>query len=166
MPRDIIRKLELKPHPEGGYYSETYRSAEMMNHSRLPSRYSGDRNFCTAIYFLITDSEHSNIHKLASDEIFHFYSGDPALLLQLGPDGAAGEHTLGPDIERGHSPQVLVRAGTWQGVYVKPGGSWTLMGCTVSPGFDFSDFELGKREGLLKQYPEWEESILKLTGPG
>lgn len=159
----IIELLQLKPHPEGGYYRETYRSDEIIPPEALPERYSGARNFSTAIYYLLTPGTHSTLHRLKSDEVFHFYTGDPVLMLLLFPDGSSRTVTLGHDIKNGHTPQLVVPRNTWMGGLLMKGGKFALLGTTVSPGFDFDDFEIGRREELIKKYPSQIELISKLT---
>jgi predicted cupin superfamily sugar epimerase len=139
----IIRLLDLRPLPqEGGYYSETHRASRLTPESALGSEYIGDRNASTAIYFLITPQEYSALHILPSDEVFHFYLGDPVEMLQLHPDGSANVHTLGTDLLADMRPQVVVPGHTWQGCRLKAGGQFALLGCTVTPGFDFRDFHV------------------------
>jgi predicted cupin superfamily sugar epimerase len=145
--------LGLRPHPEGGYFAETYRSA----------RNAGERALSTAIYFLITAESPSRMHRVASDEIWHFYRGDALEMLQLHPDGSSCVVAIGPRIEDGEHPQVLVRAGVWQGVRVAAGGRYALVGATVTPGFDFADFAMGDRGELLASYPDRAEPIAALT---
>lgn len=160
---ETIKLLNLKPHPEGGYYRETYRADESIPPDALPERYSGRRNFSTAIYYLLTPETFSSIHRLKSDEIFHFYLGDPVLVLLLFPDGTSKRIPLGNDILRGHLPQLVVPRNTWMGALLMKGGKFALMGTTVSPGFDFDDFETGNREELIKKYPSEAELIARLT---
>ena len=160
----IIGKLGLKPLPhEGGFYRETYRSAEKIPHTALPPRFSSDRAFSTAIYYLLTPDTHSALHRLLSDEIFHFYCGDAVIMLHLYPDGSSKVITLGGKIDAGEHPQVMVPAGTWQGAFLKSGGRFALMGTTVAPGFEFSDYEAGNRRLLMEYYPEHRDLITKLT---
>ncbi len=162
--KDIIEKLALKPHPkEGGFYCETYRSTEKIPRDALLGKYSIDKAFSTAIYFLITPDTYSALHRLPTDEIFHFYLGDPVVMLRLYPDGSSELITVGAGIEKGERPQVVVPAGTWQGAFLKPGGRFALMGTTVAPGFDFPDYETGNRSLLIKQYPTRKDLIIKLT---
>ena len=162
--KDIIKKLTLKPHAkEGGFYRETYCSTEKIPHTALPDRYGADKAFSTAIYFLITSDTFSALHRLPTDEIFHFYLGDPVTMLRLHPDGSSELITLGKKIEAGECPQVVVPAGTWQGAFLKSGGKFALMGTTVAPGFDFSDYETGNRLRLIEQYPRHKDLIIKLT---
>jgi predicted cupin superfamily sugar epimerase len=159
---DLIRLLRLQPHPrEGGWFRETYRADEVL--AGLPGRYGGGRAVSTAIYYLLTPGTCSALHRLASDEVFHFYRGDPVRMLQLFPDGQGREVVVGPQIERGQSPQVVVPRGVWQGSLLEPGGAFALLGCTVAPGFDFADYEHGKREELIRQYPAFADLIRRLT---
>jgi len=159
----IIELLGLKPHPEGGYYRETYRSDEKIPRSALPSRYAGDRNAGTAIYYMLTPETFSAMHRIKTDEIFHFYLGDPVTMLQLHPDGRGETITLGGDIEAGHCLQCVVPKNVWQGMCLDQDGKFTLMGTTVAPGFDFDDFEIGNRDELIKKYPEHKKLINRLT---
>ena len=164
--REIIRKLSLKPLPgEGGFYRETYRSEEKIPMKGLPARYSSAKSFCTAIYYLLTPDTCSALHRLCSDEIFHFYLGDPVSMLQLHPGGTSQLLTLGQDVEKDEHLQVVVSRGTWLGALLNEGGRFALMGTTMAPGFDFSDYEHGSRQELIRQYPDRKELILKLT-PG
>jgi predicted cupin superfamily sugar epimerase len=161
---EIIQLLGLQPHPqEGGYFAETYRSQEAIPGPALPNRYPSKRSFGTAIYYLLTPDTVSALHKLESDEIFHFYLGDPVTMLQLHPDTSTSVITLGQDILAGQQLQVVVPRGTWQGSLLQEGGDFALLGCTVAPGFDYRDYESGDRDDLLKEYPEHEELIVRLT---
>jgi predicted cupin superfamily sugar epimerase len=161
---DLKQMLGLQPLPtEGGYYAESYRSDEKLPGGCLPKRYTGERCFGTAIYFLLTVENFSALHKLASDEIYHFYLGDPVELLLLRDDGSGEIVTMGNNLNRGMRPQLAVPRGTWQGSRVKPGGSFALLGTTVSPGFAFADFELANRDSLLASYPDFSEMIQRLT---
>ena len=160
----IIEMFKMKPHPaEGGYYAETYRSSERIAKSSLPERYNGDRAFCTAILFLLTSKTVSKLHRLRSDEIFHFYLGRPVSMLLLFPDNPSRVVTLGPDLIKGQLQQFVVTKDTWMGCFVQPPGRFALIGTTVSPGFEFDDFEAADRQQLLSQYPSQEDLILKLT---
>lgn len=148
---------------EGGYYAETYRSEDVLRPESLHSRYSGPRAVATAIYYLLEPGTFSELHRVASDEIFHFYLGDPVEMVQLWPDGSCRQVTIGADLERGMTPQVVVPRGVWQGSRLASGGQFALLGCTVSPGFDYADYESGSRELLIREYPEARELILALT---
>jgi predicted cupin superfamily sugar epimerase len=125
---DIIARLDLKPHPEGGHYRETFRDADADGRARS-----------TAIYFLLRRGERSHWHRIDAVEVWHYYAGD-ALTLHIADDGGMRSITLGPDIASGEIPQAIVPAGAWQAAETT--GDWTLVGCTVAPGFDFSTFEL------------------------
>lgn len=161
---EIIALLGLEPHPaEGGHYRETWRSPEQVAAEALPARYGAARSVGTAIYYLLTPDTFSHIHRLRSDEVFHFYLGDPVEMLQLpdGEDGAVVE--IGPDLTAGQRPQVLVPAGVWQGARLKPGGRFALLGCTVAPGFEFADYEHGQRTALLQSWGDHADLIEALT---
>jgi uncharacterized protein len=160
---DIITILDLQPHPEGGYYRETYRADLTLPTDTLPTDYAGPRNVCTGIYYLLTPGTFSAMHRVRSDELFHFYLGDPVDLLELSPDGAGHITTLGTDLLAGHTSQHLVRAGAWQGTCLQSGSEFALMGCTVAPGFAFEDFELGDRTMLQSRWPTWSDAIALRT---
>lgn len=164
--REVIDLLGLQPHPEeGGFFRETYRAGESVPLAGLPDRYPGERNHCTAIYYLLTPETCSHMHRLRTDEIFHFYVGDPCEMLQLHPDGSGEVVILGHDIRQGQRPQVVVPRGSWQGMRLLPGGAFGLMGCTVAPGFDFADYEHGDRTLLAADHPAFEDRIVRLTAP-
>lgn len=160
----IIKHFKMQPLPhEGGFFIETYRAAEMLKKEILPAGLSGDRNISTVILYMLTAKTVSLMHRLKCDEMFHFYLGDPVTMLQLHSDGSSEIITLGQDILNGQKVQVLVPKGTWQGAFIRAGGKFSLMGCSVAPGFDQADFELGDRETLLAKSPDMRELILKLT---
>jgi hypothetical protein len=161
---ELIAFLQLQPHPrEGGYFRETYRAGEDFAPHALPGRYGGARAHKTAIYYLLTPTTFSALHRLATDEIFHFYLGGPVRMLQLYPDGQGRQLVLGPDVLGGQQVQVVVPRGVWQGSLLEPGGDFALLGCTVAPGFDYADYEAGRREELLARYPAFAEMIRRLT---
>jgi uncharacterized protein len=152
--QQIIERLNLKPLPEeGGYFAETYRSSEMLDH--LPGRYPNSRCVGTAIFYLLTSETVSKFHRLRSDEMWHFYQGDAVDLVMLKAYGDAEVVRLGSDIMNGERSQVVVPHGVWQGARLIEGGSWALMGCTVAPGFEFVDREMTTSEKLLKSHPKW-----------
>jgi predicted cupin superfamily sugar epimerase len=160
----IIKFFKMQPlRQEGGYYVETYRSAERIKKEALPGRFAGDRNIGSIILYLLTAKTISLLHRLKSDEIFHFYFGQPVTMLHLHPDGKSEIITLGHNILKEQKVQVVVPAGVWQGAFVQPGGKFALLGCSVAPGFEEEDFELGNRNDLLNKYPDLREMILKLT---
>ena len=157
-----IEHLQLQPHPEGGFFRETYRAHENMLENELPDRFSGKRSFSTAIYFLLRSQDRSHFHRIKSDELWHFHAGTSLTLYLLRQDGLT-KHILGTDIEKGESLQVVVPANTWFGAKVNDADSFTLAGCTVAPGFDFDDFELATRAELLQEFPDQKEIIKLLT---
>lgn len=160
---ELIRSLDLKPHPEGGYYRETYRCDESIPHHCLPARFRGYRPYSTAIFYLLPTGAVSRLHRIASDEVWHFYLGGPFTVVELKPDGSSDHVVLGPDIFGGQRLQHVVKAGTWFGAYPNAGTDYSLVGCTVAPGFDFADFEIAKRKKLLAKYPREKEIIERLT---
>jgi uncharacterized protein len=156
--------LSLQPHPaEGGYFRETYRSADTVHKDRMPGRYPGARSFSTAIYYLLTPDTFSALHRLPTDEIYHFYLGDPIEMLQLLPDGSGRIIMLGNDILNGMQPQVVIPKGVWQGSRLLAGGDFCLLGATMAPGFEFEDYEPGNRESLISLYPQFSDKIQSLT---
>ena len=160
----MIERLGLVPHPaEGGYFAETYRSDEAVPASALPARYGRDKALATAIYYLITPATFSAMHRLASDEVFHFYAGDAVEMLQLASDGSHRVIRLGSDVEAGELPQAVVPKFVWQGSRLAPGGEWALLGTTVAPAFDYDDYEQGDRGKLIEAYPACEGMIRALT---
>lgn len=161
---ELIRRLGLVPHPkEGGFFRETYRADDTWPASALPARYGNDRRASTAIYYLLTPTTFSALHRLRSDEIFHFYLGGPVRMLQLLPDGSGRTVVLGPDLLAGQQLQVVVPHGIWQGSMLDAGGEFALLGCTVAPGFEYADYETGDRQQLLAQYPAFADTITRLT---
>lgn len=145
--KEMMQRLDLKPLPaEGGFYRETYRST-----------------VSTAIYYLVTPDNFSVFHRIKSDEVFHFYAGDPVEMIQLEEKGTITRIILGTNILSGNIPQVVVPKGVWQALKLQTGGKWALMGTTVAPAFEFKDFELGERRKMLSEFPKHRESILKFT---
>jgi len=161
---EVKQLLHLEPLAiEGGFFRETYRSRWNVSSEYLPDGFRGSRSIGTAIYYMITPETFSALHRLPGTEVFHFYLGDPAIMLQLRPDGSSCTVTLGPDLVQGHQPQVVVRGHVWQGCRLAPEGKWALMGTTMSPGFDYADYEIGEREQLCGQSPEVAELIKAYT---
>ena len=158
-----IEKLGLATHIEGGSYSQTYVAGTVIPQSQLPPAFHGPRPVSTAIYFLLEKGQFSAMHRIASDECWHFYYGDPLVVYDIDPEGRLTEHLLGNNPENNESFQCMVKAGHWFGARIKDNGAYSLVGCTVSPGFDFNDFELAQREALLQQYPQQEAIIRALT---
>jgi len=155
------KALSLVPHPEGGWYRETWRAAESIPHGALPAGFKGDRSAGTCIYFLLRGGFPSHLHRIASDEIWHWYQGAPISVHVLEPDGTYRELSIGQDPSAGQAFQAVVPAGAWFGAESR--GEWSLCGCTVSPGFDFADFELADRETMLVAFPDQKELIERLT---
>lgn len=159
----VIEKLGLEPLPEeGGFYRETYRDSGKIPASAL-MMHEGERSYSTCIYYLITPEEFSGLHAVKSTEVFHFYLGDPVEMLQISEDGSVQKTILGHDIFDQQSPQIVVEPGIWQGTKLVPGGKWALLGCTVAPGFEFSDFSEGTYENLSKKFPKWSALIKEYT---
>jgi predicted cupin superfamily sugar epimerase len=154
-----IKHLQLLPHPEGGYYKETYRS----QNSIILKDFGGSRNYSTAIYFLLEEKNFSAFHKIKSDEMWHFYGGDTLEVIEINLEGDLKITSIGKDLEKGETLQHVVPANIWFASRVKQGGKFSLVGCTVSPGFDFADFEMAKRNELIKTFPKHSEIIEELT---
>jgi len=164
--RRWIAALGLAPHPEGGFYRETYRAAGRIGKAGLPARYGGPRAYATLIYFLLRRGDVSRLHRLRSDEIWHFYAGGRLTLHLIDPRGRYRRIRLGPNPGRGERFQAVVPAGTWFGATVDAPAAYALVGCTVAPGFEFADFELGGRAGLLRRFPAHRRIIERLTAQG
>jgi len=158
----LIEQFQLLPHPEGGYYKETYRSKEIIQAAHLPSRFNGDRHFSTAIYFLLEQGNFSAFHRIESDECWHFYAGQPLLVHVIAHDGTLSTISLGNDITNGETFQFTVPAGCWFASECAPGSGFSFAGCTVSPGFDFHDFELADGAALAALYPQHANLIQRL----
>lgn len=158
-----INKLNLTKHPEGGHFKEVYRADELINNKFLPERYTGDRNYSTSIYFLLEGEDKSHFHKLKSDEIWHFYEGSSVSVYIIYPDGKLEIKKLGNNFDEREEFQVIIPRGTWFGAEVNDKNSFALFGCTVAPGFDFSDFELADKNKLISDFPQHEELIEKFT---
>jgi uncharacterized protein len=156
--QEIIALLGLSPHPEGGFYRETYRS------SRIGEFVFGERRAAsTAIYFLLLAGEPSCFHRIAPDEAWHYYAGAPAMLHLLDPVRGYRQWLLGSDLAVGQRPQWVVEGGCWQAAETT--GEWTLIGCTVAPAFQFADFQLADRRFLRESFPDWSDPIDRLTTP-
>lgn len=155
---EIKALLRLEPHPvEGGWYRRAYTSEGTLELER------GVRAHGTAIYYLLEEGTFSEMHVLSSDEIFHFYLGDPVEMLQLQPDGGSAVFALGPDLAAGQHVQLVVPAGAWQGTRLVEGGKVALLGCTVTPGFDFADYHSGSYAELAAKWPAEAARIKALT---
>jgi uncharacterized protein len=164
--KHLIKILNLQPlSGEGGLFRQTYKSAEHIPQDALPVRYSGEHAFVTAIYYLLTDhpDSFSAIHRLPTDEIYHFYLGDPVEMLLLYPDGGGQVVILGPDVFAGQQVQYVAPHSAWQGCRLQRGGRFALMGTTTAPGYENSDYVAGSRAILIQQYPAWTEWVSMLT---
>lgn len=160
--RDWIEGLQLLPHPEGGFYKETYRSEETYFQESLPQRYMGVRSFGTSIYFLLTQNDKSHFHRLQSDEIWHYHQGGAVEIHMIFSNGEYSMQCLGTELKSGQQLQVIIPRGTWFAAQVVV-GDFILVGCTVAPGFAFEDFELADRQSLLSAYPQHRTLIEQFT---
>ena len=163
--REIIDRFGLEPLPgEGGFYTRTHCSPGMIPREALPPGYQEPRPFSTAILYLLTPETFSALHMLPTEEIYHFYLGDPVQMLNLHPGGEAEIVTLGPDISSGQQVQWVVPKGTWQGSRLMSGGEYALLGATMCPGFDWPDMDLAEPDELIEAYPRYRDLIRRL-GP-
>ena len=156
----LIKHYDLQPHPEGGWYKQTYKSNELVPLTALPGRFGGDRVFSTAIYFLLEKGNFSAFHKIKSDECWHFYAGDPLKVFVIDQNDDLKTITLGNDVNKGERFQYVVPANCWFASRPAPGSEYSLVGCTVAPGFEFEDLELADGKNLSALYPQ-HSSIIK-----
>ena len=168
--KEVIELLDLKPlRIEGGFFRETYRSPEEVPTEVLSERYgksgTAGKALGTAIYYLLTPETLSTLHRLTTDEVYHFYLGDRITMLLLYPDRSSETITIGQEIGRGQKVQVVVPHGTWHGSFLGDGGRFALLGTTMAPGFDFSDYEPGDRASMIKKFPDRRKLIERLTKP-
>ena len=154
-----IKKLKLEKHPEGGYFTNTYASDKKID---FPD-FDGFRSTCTAIYYLLTGNQFASFHIMKSDEIWHFYSGSSLTLHMIDSKGEMEQILVGPNFNRGERFQVIIKSGCWFAASINNKNSYSLVGCTVSPGFDYRDWKLGDRKKLLEQYPQHKKIIKKYT---
>lgn len=162
--QEYIKTLQLEAHPEGGYFRRTYQSSILIPRHSLPNNFEGDRLAASAIYFLLTSDSFSAFHRLQADELWHFYAGSEVTLYLIHPDDTLQTLHLGNSLlNKTASFQVLIPAQTWFAAAVNTPDSYALVGCTLSPAFDFSDFELVDKADLLKRYPQHFEVIGRLT---
>jgi len=160
---ELITLLQLVRHPEGGWYRETYRASDIFSQKSLPERFNGSRSCCTAIYFLLERDDISVLHRIKSDELWFFHAGTALTIHVLTPAGFHQELHLGNNLQSGEMFQVVVPAGCWFGAEVSGEGEYALVSCTVAPGFDFADFEMGDKNALIGMYPCHSHVIEKLT---
>lgn len=165
-----IEKLGLRPHPEGGFFREVFASTDVFEMDNLPDRYPGDRRALSCIYFLLEVGSFSAFHRIESDELWHFHAGDPLTLFLLNPTTPEGESAnaltishMGPYVDQGQQFTAAIPHGNWFAARVDPGGSYSLVSCTVAPGFDYEDFYLAERDLLLTVFPEHASIIHQLT---
>jgi predicted cupin superfamily sugar epimerase len=158
-----IDTLNLRKHPEGGYYKEVYRSGEKFEITTLPRRYTSDRSFSTSIYFLLKSDDFSRFHRIQSDETWHFYHGSTIELFVLGKTGKLVRHLLGKNPEFGENFQFTIKRNQWFGGKVIDKNSYALLGCTVAPGFHFDDFELADRASLIADFPQHKIILQEMT---
>ena len=161
--QEIITQYQLQPHPEGGWYAQTYKSRELIPAAALPDRFGGARPFSTAIYFLLEQGNFSAFHRIKSDECWHFYAGYPLEVFMLQANGELEMITLGNDRSKGQLFQFIVPAQCWFASRPAPGGRFCFVGCTVAPGFDFSDFELANSDKLSEEFPQHKSIIRELS---
>jgi len=159
----IIEQYGLQPHPEGGFFTQTYRSAGLIPKAALPAEFAGERHFSTAIVFLLKENDFSALHRLRQDEVWHFYLGGALRLVMISPDGKFSETILGRNGSAADVVQTVVPAGFWFGAKPVEGAAFSFVGCTVAPGFDFADLELAERSDLLEKFPDLETIILSFT---
>lgn len=161
--QELVEQLELTEHPEGGFYKETYRSEGTIPQGELGKYFSGDRNYSTGIYFLLTSGNFSAFHRIKQDEMWHFYEGDPLIIHMIDEKGSYSSQVIGLDLSNGQVPQFVVPKDVWFASEVLDKGTYSLVGCTVSPGFDFEDFELADRETLSNKFPDHKNIIERMT---
>ena len=157
--QQLIAHYQLQAHPEGGFYSRTYASDELIPAHALPQRFTGNRFFSTAIYFLLEANQFSAFHRIKCDELWHFYAGVGLHIYVIYPDGRGEVLKLGNDVAKGYNFQQVVRAGCWFASKPVHNNGFSFVGCTVAPGFDFADFEMAEEEMLLNAYPQHQEWI-------
>ena len=160
----IIEMFKMKPlEPEGGYFVETSRAEETIKTEALPERYKSEKSLYTSILYLLTPDTQSMLHRLPTDEIYHFHLGDPVVMLQLHPSGQVELITLGHNLQAGERVQVRVPRGVWRGSVLRDGGTYALLGTTMAPGFDYADYEPGDRQQLTERFPGFADLIARLT---
>ncbi|MEQ9090895.1 MAG: cupin domain-containing protein [Balneola sp.] len=161
--QDLINNFKLQKHPEGGYFKETYRSDGVIPSEVLSKAINGDRNYCTGIYFLLTSDNFSAFHRIKQDEMWHFYEGAPLLVHMIDKEGNYSLQKIGLDFEDEQVPQFVVPKGVWFASEVMKSDSYSFVGCTVAPGFDFADFELAEKDSLISEFPKYSKIIARLT---
>jgi predicted cupin superfamily sugar epimerase len=160
--QELIDFYSLQVHPEGGYYKQSYRSDIVIDKKALPATFNGSRLISTAIYFLLPAGSFAAFHRIKSDELWHFYAGKPLHIHVIHPDGRYELLKLGSDFNQGQSYQLKVPAGVWFASEPSDKNGFSFVGCTVSPGFDFSDFEMASSSQLVEEYPDLRELVSRL----
>ena len=160
--KEWVERLGLLPHPEGGFFKESYRSSMSLSSDAIGDAFNGSRSISTGIYYLLTGTDFSALHRIASDEMWHFYAGSPLRVEGLHSDGTREDWVLSNELGHG-LPQAIVPAGVWFGSRLVNPDGFALVGCTVAPGFDFGDFEMGNRGQLQSAFPVHEKWIASLT---
>ena len=158
-----IEKLNLTEHPEGGFFAPAFRASEQISRGGLPDRFAGNRAIASSIYYLLKKGQFSTFHRLKSVEIWNFFEGDPLTIHVLDQLGALTEKRLGRDFDKGERFQVAIEAGDWFAAEQRGPGDFTLVGCTVAPGFEYEDMEIAGRVELLANYPQYKAIIERLT---
>ena len=158
-----IEKLALRPHPEGGFFKETYQSSEKIAKEALPNRFSTDHLFSTAIFFLLNNDDFSAFHRIKQDELWHFYDGSSITIHIIDQNASYSVQKLGINLDIGERPQLSVKAGCFFAVELNNKTSYSLTGCTVAPGFDFADFEMPTRDKLIALLPTHKNLIENFT---
>lgn len=158
-----IEKLHLAPHPEGGYFREIYRAEGVIPKDALPMRYNGGRAYSTTIYYLLESGDFSSLHRLKSDEQWFHIDGSALIIHSIDPKGNYTQRRIGKNLDNREQLHAVIPHGNWFGGTVEEVNSFSFVGCIVAPGFDFEDFELGKRDELMKQFPQHKALIEKLT---
>lgn len=159
----LISELNLLAHPEGGFYKETYRSEEIILEKHLPEKFEGNRNYCTSIYFLLKSDDFSAFHKINQDENWYFHEGSSLTIHQISTEGIYSKTILGSDISKGEVFQHTVPKNYWFGATVNNANTYSLVGCSVAPGFDFRDFILADKNELQKKFPNHKNIIEELV---
>jgi len=160
---DWVEELGLQAHPEGGYFAEVYRSEESVPGEVLPATFGASRHLATSIYYLLDGDSFSSLHRIKSDELWHFHAGSTLTIEGIAPTGERHSWQLGLDIGAGQRPMAVVPAGYWFGAHLQNVAGFALVGCTVSPGFDFEDFELAEKAQLEALFPAHRDLITRLT---
>ncbi|XP_041349735.1 uncharacterized protein LOC121369008 [Gigantopelta aegis] len=162
-PEQLIAHHNMIPHPQGGYCCELYRSQDTVSQEDMSFRYSGDRSVSSSFYYLLVNEQVAKLHRLKSPGIWHFYEGSPLIIHEFVPNGDYKMHTLGPDVAKDETFQAVLPRCSWVGACLKDPKSHTLVGCTISPGYELDDFQLANRQDVLEKFPRYQKIIELLT---